>query len=187
MIRSKCFFLPSLFLLIFLSRCANPVTPEGGPKDVKPPKVLEADPPENSIHFHKKEIHITFNKYVQLKDHSNQVNIAPPTLRHTDIRLRGKSIVIKLNDSLKSNTTYSINFGDAISDITENNILHNFIYSFSTGSYIDSLSLSGKVINAFNLVPQKDVIAELYINENDTLPLDSLPYHVKPYYLAKTN
>lgn len=187
MIRSKCFFLPSLFLLIFLTRCANPVTPEGGPKDSKPPSVVLADPPLNSIHFNKKEIRITFNKYVQLKDQSNQVNIAPPTLRHADIRLRGKSIVIKLNDSLKSNTTYSINFGDAISDITENNILHNFIYSFSTGSYIDSLSLSGKVINAFDLVPQKDVIAELYINENDTLPLDSLPYHVKPYYLAKTN
>ena len=187
MIRSKCFSLCALFLLLLLCRCANPVTPEGGPKDVTPPKATDCDPPALTTHFHKKDIRITFNKYIQLKDQHNQINIAPPLLPHTDIRLRGKSIVIKLADTLKSNTTYSINFGEAISDLTENNILHDFTYTFSTGSYIDSLSLSGRILNAFDQVPQKDVIAMLYINENDTLPLDSLPFHVKPYYMAKTN
>jgi hypothetical protein len=176
-----------LFLLLLLCRCANPVTPEGGPKDVTPPKATDCDPPALTTHFHKKDIRITFNKYIQLKDQHNQINIAPPLLPHTDIRLRGKSIFIKLADTLKSNTTYSINFGEAISDLTENNILHDFTYTFSTGSYIDSLSLSGRILNAFDQVPQKDVIAMLYINENDTLPLDSLPFHVKPYYMAKTN
>jgi hypothetical protein len=185
-IRSKCCFLYGLFFLFILWRCANPVTPEGGPKDITPPKVTECDPPLLTTHFHKKDIRITFNEYIQLKDQNNQVIIAPPILPHTDIRLRGKSIFVKLSDTLKSNTTYSINFGDAISDLTENNILHDFTYTFSTGSYIDSLSLSGKVINAFDLVPQKDVVAMLYVNENDTLPLDSLPLHVKPYYLTKT-
>ena len=149
--------------------------------------MVVCDPPLSTTHFHKKDIVITFNKYIQLKDQYKQINILPPKLPHTDIRLRGKSILIRLADTLKPNTTYSINFGDAISDITENNILHDFSYTFSTGSYIDSLSLSGRVINAFNQVPQKDVIAMLYINENDTLPLDSLPFHVKPYYLTKTN
>ena len=187
MIRSKCFSLCALFLLLLLCRCANPVTPEGGPKDVTPPKATDCDPPALTTHFHKKDIRITFNKYIQLKDQHNQINIAPPLLPHTDIRLRGKSIFIKLADTLKSNTTYSINFGEAISDLTENNILHDFTYTFSTGSYIDSLSLSGRILNAFDQVPQKDVIAMLYINENDTLPLDSLPFHVKPYYMAKTN
>jgi hypothetical protein len=186
-IRSKCFFLFILFFLILLCRCANPVTPEGGPKDITPPRVAECDPPLSTVHFHKKDIRITFNEYIQLKDPNNQITIAPPRLPHTDIRLRGKSILIKLGDTLKSNTTYSINFGDAISDLTENNVLHDFTYTFSTGSYIDSLSLSGRIINAFDQVPQKDVIAMLYIDENDTLPLDSLPLHVKPYYLAKTN
>lgn len=187
MIRSKCFSLCALFSLLLLCRCANPVTPEGGPKDVTPPKATDCDPPALTTHFHKKDIRITFNKYIQLKDQHNQINIAPPLLPHTDIRLHGKSIFIKLADTLKSNTTYSINFGEAILDLTENNVLHDFTYTFSTGSYIDSLSLSGRILNAFDQVPQKDVIAMLYINENDTLPLDSLPFHVKPYYMAKTN
>ena len=187
MIRSKCLFLLTFFAPILLSRCANPVAPEGGPKDVTPPKAILSDPPSFSTHFHKREIHITFDEYIQLKDQNNQVNISPPLLPHTDIRLRGKSIYIKLSDSLRSNTTYSINFGDAISDLTENNILHNYTYVFSTGSYVDSLSLSGRVLTAFDLVPQKDVLAMLFVNENDTLPLDSLPFHVRPYYMAKTN
>jgi len=163
------------------------MAPEGGPKDVTPPKVLSCDPPAYSINFHKKEIRITFDKYIQLKDQSNQVNIVPPLVSHADFRLRGKSIYVKLPDTLKSNTTYAIHFGDGIADITENNVLHDYMYVFSTGTYIDSLSLSGKVVSAFDLTPQKDVIAMLYINENDTLPLDSLPLHVKPYYYTKTN
>jgi len=186
-IRSKCFFFWALSLLLLLCRCANPVTPEGGPKDTKPPKVADCDPPELTTHFDKKDIRITFNKYIQLKDQHNQINIAPPLIPHTDIRLRGKSILIRLADSLKFNTTYSIHFGESISDLTENNILHDFTYTFSTGSFIDSLSLSGRIFSAFDLLPQKDVITMLYINENDTLPLDSLPFHVKPYYMAKTN
>ena len=79
------------------------------------------------------------------------------------------------------------NFGNSISDITENNVLRNFIYVFSTGSYVDSLSLEGHVIDAFILSPEKDVLAMLYVNDNDTIPFDSLPYKVKPYYLTRTN
>jgi hypothetical protein len=183
----KYFFLSVLSLPILLCHCANPMAPEGGPKDVTPPKPVFCDPPANSTNFHKKEIRITFDEYIQLKDQTNQVTIAPPLKSNPDLRLRGKSIFIRLQDTLKSNSTYSINFGDAISDLTENNILHDYSYVFSTGSYIDSLSLSGRVINDFDQVPQKDVMAMLYINENDTLPLDSLPFHVRPYYMAKTN
>jgi hypothetical protein len=186
-IRSKCFFLPSLIFLILLCRCANPVTPEGGPKDVTPPKVIKSDPPVASTNFHNRDIRITFDEFIQLKDQNNQINIAPPLLPHTDIRLRGKSIIIDLKESLKANTTYSINFGNSIADLTENNVLKDFIYTFSTGTYIDSLTLSGRILSAFDLTPQKDVVAMLYINENDTLPLDSLPYHVKPYYIAKAD
>ena len=126
MIRSKCFFLGSLVSVLLLCRCANPVAPEGGPKDTKPPKVIDCDPPELTTHFHKKEIRITFNKFIKFNDEKNQINIAPPLLPHIEIKLRGKSIFIKLADSLRPNTTYSINFGDAISDITENNIFHGF-------------------------------------------------------------
>jgi hypothetical protein len=183
-IRLKCFFPASLLLMLALCRCANPVSPEGGPKDTKPPKVILCDPPALTLNFKSKEIRITFNKFIQLKDEKTQVIISPP-IKHTDIKLHGKTISIKINDSLKANTTYTINFGDAISDLTENNILHEYTYAFSTGSYIDSLGLSGRILNAFDLTTEKDVVAMLYVNDNDTLPIDSLPMHFKPYYLAR--
>jgi hypothetical protein len=177
--------LPVLF--IFLTRCANPVAPQGGPKDIFPPKIVECEPPALATHFQSRKIRITFNEFIQLKDARNQVTISPPTLPKTAFSIHGKSLIVKLEDSLKANTTYSIYFGEAISDLTENNILHNFDYVFTTGAYIDSLTLQGKVMDAFTLAPQKDVYAMLYINENDTIPFDSLPYKVKPYYLAKSN
>jgi hypothetical protein len=176
-----------LLIALGLWRCANPVSPTGGPKDVTPPKVTLCDPPQYSLFFKSDKIRITFNKFIQLKDPSSMVNIAPPLLPNTDYSLRGKTLLIKIDDSLKKNTTYSIMFGDAIADITENNVLHDFSYVFSTGKYIDSLSLKGKILDAFNLLPQKDVLAMLYVNENDTLPFDSLPFHVRPYYMTKTN
>ena len=179
------FFL--LLSILTLIRCANPVTPTGGQKDIEPPKTVKCTPPNLSTYFRANEIKIEFDEFVQLKDPNNQVTISPPWLPNTDFKIRGKSIVIKLNDSLRANTTYAFNFGDAISDITENNISRNFIYVFSTGSFIDSLSLEGQVVDAFNLTPQKDVLAMLYMDNNDTIPFDSLPYKVKPYYLTRTN
>jgi len=94
---------------------------------------------------------------------------------------------MKFEDSLKANTTYVLNFGKAITDITENNVLTGFSYVFSTGSYIDSLSLKGKVINAFDLTPQKDMFVFLYIDNSDTIPFDSLPVRVPPYYINRTD
>ena len=174
-------------LVILLIRCANPVTPQGGPKDIRPPKAVAFEPPDLSTHFQSRKIKITFNEFIQLKDARNQIIISPPLLPKTEFSLHGKSLLIKFNDSLKANTTFSIIFGEAIADLTEGNILHNFTYVFSTGDYVDSLSLQGNIIDAFNLTPQKDIYAMLYINNNDTIPFDSLPYRVKPYYLSKTN
>ena len=174
-------------IIFFLDRCANVVSPKGGPKDINPPEVTSCIPPNYSTNFKGDEIKINFDEYFAAKDPINQITISPPELNNTEYRIRGKSFLIKLNDTLKPNTTYTFNFGDAIADITENNILKDFYYVFSTGKYLDSLSIKGTVINAFDLTPQKDVIASLYLNNNDTLPLDSLPLHFKPYYLARTN
>jgi hypothetical protein len=179
------FFL--ILLLFTLERCANPVTPTGGPKDTQPPKTVKCTPPNLSTHFSADEIKIEFDEFIQLKDPDNQIIISPPWLPNIDFKVRGKSIIVKLNDSLRANTTYAFNFGDAISDITENNILSNFMYVFSSGSYIDSLSLDGQIIDAVNLTPQKDVLAMLYLDIYDTIPFDSLPYKVKPYYLTRTD
>jgi hypothetical protein len=185
-IRTTCKFIGLLLFLFLFSRCANPVAPEGGPRDFKPPLVVRCEPPDRSLHFKDKDIRITFNEFIQMKDQATQISVSPPLLPNNDIRLHGKSILITLEDSLRPNTTYCINFGESITDLTEGNVLHSYSYTFSTGNYIDSLSIAGKIINAFDLAPQKDVFAMLYINENDTLPLDSLPLHVAPYYLTKT-
>jgi hypothetical protein len=179
------FFL--ILLLFTLDRCANPVTPTGGPRDTQPPINVKCTPSNLSTHFSADEIKIEFDEFIQLKDPDNQIIISPPWLPNIDFKVRGKSIIVILNDSLHANTTYAFNFGDAISDITENNILSNFMYVFSSGSYIDSLSLDGQVIDAVNLTPQKDVLAMLYLDNNDTIPFDSLPYKVKPYYLTRTD
>ncbi|MDP4281110.1 MAG: Ig-like domain-containing protein [Bacteroidota bacterium] len=174
--------------LLALIRCANPVTPQGGPKDKKPPVVLSCIPPNNTVHFDKKTIHISFDEFVQLKDPVTKVNVCPPLLPKNDYRLRGKTLIIQMEDSLKPNTTYSLNFGDAISDITENNVLRDFAYVFSTGSYLDSMNIQGKIFDAFTLKPQGDIYAMLYSHTpSDTLPLDSLPFHASPYYKVKTD
>jgi hypothetical protein len=186
--RQKTIYFLLLFLLLFtLNRCANPVSPTGGPKDVQPPENVKCTPPELSTYFLAHEIKIEFDEFIQLNDPNNQITISPPWLPNTDFKIRGKSIIVKLNDSLSPNTTYTFNFGNSISDITENNVLQNFIYVFSTGSYVDSLSLEGQIIDAFNLTPQKDVLAMLFLDNNDTIPFDSLPYKTRPYYLTRTN
>ena len=179
------FFL--LIALITFNRCANPVSPTGGPKDTQPPEVLKCYPPNFSPFFHGEEIKIEFDEFVELETGNNQIIISPPWLPNTDYKLRGKSIVIKLDDTLHTNTTYSFNFGNTISDITEKNVLQNFTYVFSTGAYVDSLSIEGRIIDAFDLSPQKNVLAMLYVDDNDTIPFDSLPYKVRPFYLTRTN
>ncbi len=184
---NKLFFFSAFIGALVLIRCANPVAPTGGPKDIKPPVVLECEPPNQSTLFSSKKIRIEFNKFIQLKDPLTNVSISPPLLPNTDFSIRGKSIQIKLNDSLRKDKTYSFFFGESISDLTENNILHDFYYVFSTGAWIDSLKMQGTIKDAFTQVPLKDVFAMLYIDENDTIPFDSLPFKVRSYYIAKTN
>jgi len=167
--------------------CANPVSPTGGPKDVDPPQVVKSDPPNNSVFFNKEKIIITFNEFVKLKNPNQQVLISPPLDEMPDFKIRGKSVIISLNSELKENSTYSIFFGDAIVDITEDNPLSNYVFAFSTGSVIDSLSLGGAVASAFDLKPQEGVFVMLYFPQNDTIPTDSLPYLIRPDYITKTN
>ena len=168
-------------------RCANPVTPEGGAKDITPPEVLECDPPNNSIRFSSPDIHITFNEFIALKSSGSEIFISPPLSEKPDYKLRGKTVIVDFEDTLTSNTTYIISFGTSISDITEGNALKDFKYVLSTGDYIDSLMISGVVINAFDNSPAATVYAVLYTNSFDTIPFDSLPYLVPPLYITQTN
>jgi hypothetical protein len=181
------FLLCLLAAAILFNRCAHPVSPEGGPKDVTPPKVLGCDPPNFSTNFQSSSIRIAFREFIALKNPLSEIFISPPLAKAPDPRLRGKDLLVKLQDTLRGNTTYSISFGQAIADLTEGNQLRDFTYVFSTGDYIDSLSLKGRVISAFNHQPLKNVFVTLYLNNNDTLPFDSLPLKTAPYYLTKTD
>jgi uncharacterized protein (DUF2141 family) len=176
-----------LFIAAAFYRCANVMAPTGGPRDLTPPKVVESSPPNHSVHFTSRQFSLTFNEYIQLDKINEQLLVSPPMVHMPEFHVKGKTLTVSFTEALKPNTTYSVFFGDAIQDITENNPLHNFTYVFSTGSRIDSMSLRGKVLNAIDLKPEEGVFVMLYKNNNDTLSLDSLPLFVKPYYLSKTN
>ena len=175
------FFLGIIFLVITFS-CAHIEAPTGGPKDLKPPVVLECDPPNSSPNFKADKIKITFNKFINLNNINQQVIVSPTFKKFPEFVLKNKTLMIKLKDSLKENTTYNIFMGEAIADVNENNILKNYQYVFSTGTYVDSLAVKGKILDAFTLKPDKDIFVLLYDN-----PVDSLPFKVKPSYITKSD
>jgi len=157
------------------SGCANQVAPAGGPRDTVPPRVQAMDPPNLSAGFTGREVHITFDEYVQVKDLSAQLIVSPPLEKAPVTHLRRKTLTLELPDSLAPNTTYSLNFGQAIADLNESNPLLHFTYVFSTGEYIDTLSVSGSVVRATDRKPGKGVKVMLYSEDNDSLPYTRLP------------
>ncbi len=158
-----------------LSGCAQIVTPGGGNKDVLPPRIISYKPDSASTRFSSKNITITFNEFIQVADLKSQLTISPPMKIQPDIQVRGKSLIIKIIDTLQENRTYNFNFGNAIKDITEGNTYSNFQYIFSTGKGIDTLSLNGIVKNANNLKTQKDILVMLYPSAEDSIPIKKLP------------
>ena len=187
-IKGSITVLSALFLFsgFFLARCARPGTPAGGPKDEVPPKVISAIPANRSVFFNSKDATITFNEFIQLKDPSKEIFISPPMRTRPEFKVQGKKIIVEFKEELKANSTYTLNFGNAIVDFTEGNPLVNFEYVFSTGDHIDSLSIPGKVINSFNHKPEAEIIVMVYKDDNDTIPLDSLPFRVPPKSASKT-
>jgi len=172
----------SVFIIVVVISCANIVPPSGGQKDFNPPQALKQEPENFSINFHSKVIKIVFDEFIQLKNLNQQFMVSPPFKNLPDITVRGKSLMIKLNDTLNENTTYNLYFGNAIVDITESNALSNFQYVFSTSNELDSMYVSGTILNAFDLKPVEDVYVMLY----DVFE-DSVPYLQKPLYITKTD
>ena len=169
-------------VLIIIAGCANQVAPSGGPKDVTPPTVLDYEPDSASVLFTSNTITIKFDEYVILNDVFNQIVISPPLNETPEYKLKGKTLTISLKDTLKPSTTYTINFGQAIKDNTAGNVKENFTYVFSTGSFIDSLQVSGKVIDLLTAAPASKTYVVLYYEPTDTSFTTS-----KPYYFAKTD
>jgi len=164
------------FVAIIVVSCANSITaPTGGPKDVTPPKVVETIPENGSANFNTNKFLIKFNEFVFLENVQTMALISPPMKKQPEFLTKGKSVQVKFEEELKPNTTYSVYFGAAIVDITEKNPIKNYTYIFSTGEYVDSLSLTGTVYNAFDLKPIESTFVMLYKDNNDT------------YYLSKTD
>ena len=177
----------AFILMLSFTRCANVVSPSGGPKDTIPPVVLSATPENQSTSFQGKEIHITFDEYVTLNNPNSNILISPPLDKNPNYKLSGKSLIIKFKEPLKSDVTYSMSFGEAIKDLHEGNIFKNYSFVFSTGENIDTLTIEGKLLQAVDHKPSADFYVMLYCGENDTISLDSLPYLKKPYYVTKSD
>lgn len=162
--------------------CANKGYPEGGPKDETPPKVVSEQPASFTKNFNKKNISIYFDEYVQLKEINEKFIISPPQAKKPKVSLRGKYIIVNFQDSLRPETTYSLDFADAIVDYNESNPLGYYRYVFSTGNTLDTLELSGNVVHAESNEPVLNSYVFLYENHADSTPLLQLPN-----YMARTD
>ncbi len=160
--------LGSGLLLAILYSCASVGTPNGGPYDEAPPKFLGSTPSPNQTNFKSKKIKLLFDELIQLEKPSENVIITPPQMELPIIRAGGKEVSIELKDSLQLNTTYTIDFTNSISDNNEKNVLENFSFAFSTGEVIDSLAVSGVLLNAENLEPMPGITVGLHSNLDDT-------------------
>lgn len=154
--------------LIVVAGCARMGTPDGGWYDETPPRVIGTSPADGSTNVKDRRFVIRFNEYIQLDNPTEHVVVSPYQEEAPDIRNLGKHLVIKLNDSLKANTTYTIDFSKAITDLNEDNPLGNYTYTFSTGDVIDSLEVSGYVLDAETLQPVKGILCGMYSNPTDT-------------------
>ncbi|WP_018464180.1 Ig-like domain-containing protein [Segatella paludivivens] len=166
-IKKKYTILYILAITLFAS-CARMGNPDGGWFDETPPKVIGASPADRGIGVKSKNVKINFDEYVKIDNATENVIVSPPQLEAPEIKAAGKSIDVKLLDSLKANTTYTIDFSDAISDNNEGNPLGNYTYSFSTGAEIDTMEVSGYVLAADNLEPVKGILVGLYSNQADS-------------------
>jgi hypothetical protein len=180
-------FAIAIFTIFIIVQCANPGSPTGGPKDEQPPVMLSTDPEVLSTNFDAKKITIKFDELVKFKDLKKQLVISPPMKYDPIIKPTGSAmdkVKIEIIDTLKDNTTYTINFGNALQDNNEGNTYNNFRYVFSTGDYIDSLSLSGKISDAFMDSFEEGIKVMLY--EVDSNFNDSIIYNQLPTYITNT-
>ena len=160
--------LPVLVLVAVLYSCASIGRPDGGPKDETPPRFIGSSPAAGAVNNTKRKIVLHFDEFIKLEKPSEKVIVSPPQLQQPEIKTSGKSIQINLLDTLKSNTTYTIDFSDAIVDNNEGNPLGNFAYTFSTGAQIDTMEVSGTVLDASNLEPIKGIQVGLHSNLADS-------------------
>ncbi|MDR3350261.1 MAG: Ig-like domain-containing protein [Prevotellaceae bacterium] len=164
------------FVLSLCSRCASTQAgPSGGPKDTIPPVMLGTTPKINATDFSGKKIELTFNEYIALKEVAKNVVMSPPSLRKPLVQRRGKNIQVIFQDTLYSNRTYTIDFGNSLADNNEGNLYPPYKFIFSTGSSIDSMAFTGVVRDAYTLEPVEHAMVMLYENSSDSAVYKELP------------
>lgn len=154
--------------ILLLSSCARMGSPDGGWYDERPPQVVSATPADRGTGVDRQKVTITFDEFIRIENATEKVVVSPPQLEMPEVKAHGRNIIVELKDSLKANTTYTIDFSDAISDNNEGNPMGHYTYSFSTGDHIDTLEVSGTVLNASNLEPIKGILVGLY-QDGDTV------------------
>lgn len=160
--------------------CANIVPPQGGPRDTIPPVLLKSNPGDSARNFTGNKIVFSFDEFVDVQDIQGNLLVSPMARINPVVDFKLREITVKLKDSLEANTTYTLDFGKAVKDITEGNILKDFRYTFSTGPYIDSLELEGSVIMAETAKPDSTLIVMLHTSKDDSAVVKE-----KPKYIAR--
>jgi hypothetical protein len=158
-----------IMLALALFGCASIQKPQGGPRDLTPPKLLKATPENMTRNFTAKKIELDFDEFFKLSNQYQEISLSPAMEKQPEYNANRKKLVIEFKDTLQKNTTYVINFGKAIQDVNESNVLENFTYVFSTGPHIDSLSMSGTVINSITQEKEKDATVMLFPLKQDSL------------------
>jgi len=150
--------------MLMVAACAKQGMPSGGPKDVTPPQTKGMYPANNGLHFSAQEFAIEFDEYVVLKEAENNVLVSPPMRQKPEYRTKGRSVVVKIKDTLQPNTTYLFQFRDAIADFNEGNLLPSLEYVFSTGDALDSMMVSGQVLDLLTGQPRKEAVSVLLLD-----------------------
>lgn len=167
--------------LVLVASCARIVAPVGGPKDLTPPSIIKEVPANNSVFFTGNSFKITFDEFVVLQNTTENVLISPPFAEQPTYSLSGKTLTVKFSDTLSPNQTYSFAFANCIKDFTEGNAIPIYNYSFSTGSYVDSFMLKGRVLDAVTANAVDNCYVLAYKND-----IDSLPYTTRPDFITKS-
>lgn len=160
--------LPLVILMFIIYACASTGTPDGGPYDETPPKFVRATPEPNATNSKRKKVVLEFDEFIKIENAAEKVIISPPQAETPEVKANGKRVSVEFFDTLRENTTYTIDFGDAIVDNNEGNPMGNFAYAFATGETIDTMEVSGTVLNAQDLEPIKGIQVGLHKNLNDT-------------------
>lgn len=174
-----------LLALVLTAACASIGNPDGGRFDETPPRVVGSSPADGAVNVSKRKVQILFDEYIKLEKASEKVVISPPQIEPANVRADGKRVKVDFYDSLRANTTYTIDFSDAIEDNNEGNPMGQYTFSFSTGDVIDTMQVSGRVLNAADLEPIKGIMVGLYPADstwNDTL------FRTRPFLrVSRTN